>query len=592
MKLTEEMGQNAHTPTPIKNTLAKLENTRGIPSEISCITYADEGDKALLSFTLDRMTATDGAKLATFVLKNNFVSPKYSRVYSSGVLSSTTEHGVIFYDCTYNGATKELTVKLFPELSVGSGKISNQRVAIMLTYDAVYGGEDIAVDDGAVELGTPSEFTDVTSVDVQTPSTEASAIVSSSPYFPQPQTHTVTFNTNGGTPANILPIPVANNQTLGDRLPRVTRVGQNFRGWFINPTLVEELLESTPIRRNIHAVAMWGMPEPVITNPNRDNAEVSHADLIVTWSLVPQSTYQVSVRNLTTDTLLVNNFSTQQLSLRLTTAQLTPGHTFRVFVRAVESGGGETSSYERVFRVGNPTVDRMVNNIINATHLGSPTRRNTMATIAGDLLNNGHDPAFVAGMLGNVQGEGDFGQFENTTNPPGASQSYMRYMIENHDYMNRFNQRHIYSPTVGATLEELLTIINGRIAATGNNNVNMFGLGALQWTNGSRIRHLVENYIAIAGSNRITRAQVIQAELLTLREQLAGRGNHTGPSPYWGADLTATWRSNNANRLGTEVAARDAAALLTFNFLRPANEETQAVLRGNNAVELLRIMMQ
>jgi len=43
---------------PVKNMLARLENVRGISSSISDIVYVDEGDKALLSFTLDGLSTS------------------------------------------------------------------------------------------------------------------------------------------------------------------------------------------------------------------------------------------------------------------------------------------------------------------------------------------------------------------------------------------------------------------------------------------------------------------------------------------------------------------------------------------------------
>ena len=60
--------------------------------------------------------------------------------------------------------------------------------------------------------------------------------------------------------------------------------------------------------------------------------------------------------------------------------------------------------------------------------------------------------------------------------------------------------------------------------------------------------HLVENYIQLAGGGNITRAQVVQAEILTLIQQLEGHGQHTGPPPAgsglsWGFNLRAFWRN-------------------------------------------------
>lgn len=165
------------------------------------------------------------------------------------------------------------------------------------------------------------------------------------------QVHTVTFDSNAPRVANPQPRQVAHDQTLVT-LPEVSRVDHRFLGWFINPTLQTQLHPNTRITANMTVRAQWNiMPRPQITAPNHDGAVIPHANFTLQWRSVPDSSYQVSVRNLTTDNLLLNNTPTQQTSLTLTANQLTPGHTFRTFIRAVERGGGETSSYERTFRV-------------------------------------------------------------------------------------------------------------------------------------------------------------------------------------------------------------------------------------------------
>jgi len=211
-----------------------------------------------------------------------------------------------------------------------------------------------------------------------------------------------------------------------------------------------------------------------------------------------------------------------------------------------------------------------------------------MVAIGQGMLDRGFEPAFVAGMLGNVMAEGSIGEFERASN-----HAYLQYVLNNHDYANRFAGRYVYN--MGATLQELYDIISNRMSSAGN-NVNLFGLGTMQFTNGPRIVHIVENYMLISGGGgSITREQAAEAEIITLIQQLEGHGMHTGPHPIhggWGFDLYALWRNRNAVNYNSDAAARDAAGLIVHHFLRPDAAETAATIRGNNASDILRVMTQ
>lgn len=169
----------------------------------------------------------------------------------------------------------------------------------------------------------------------------------------------------------------------------------------------------------------------------------------------------------------------------------------------------------------------------------------------------------------------------------------MQYVINNHDYINRFHRRYVHN--MYATLQELHDIISNRMASQGN-NVNLFGLGTMQFTNGTRILHIVENYISVSGGDgSITWEQAAEAEVLTLIQQLEGVDRHTGPHPVhggWGFNLHTLWKNRNADDLGSEAAARDAAQLIVHQFLRPGSAATAARIRSDNAAEILRVMMQ
>ena len=260
-----------------------------------------------------------------------------------------------------------------------------------------------------------------------------------------------------------------------------------------------------------------------------------------------------------------------------------------IAVTGTNSDGQTVTDAIHVQIAGN-TLNRMMENLANDTTIAveSSTRRSSMVTIGQGMLDRSFEPAFVAGMLGNVMAEGSIGEFERVSN-----HSYLQYVLNNHDYANRFAGRFVYN--MGATLQELYDIISNRTSSAGN-NVNLFGLGTMQFTNGSRILHIVENYMLVSGGGgNITRELAAEAEIITLIQQLEGYGQHTGPPQPghgWGFDLYAFWKTRHAANFNTEAAARDAAQLITRLFLRPGAVETAAEIRGNNAVNILRVMMQ
>jgi|GEM_PF-3308438 len=96
------------------------------------------------------------------------------------------------------------------------------------------------------------------------------------------------------------------------------------------------------------------MPNPTITHPARDNDQVDEANLQIRWNNISDVRFFVSIRNLTTDRVVVSNQETTTNSFTFQMAHLTPGNRFRVAVNAVEFGGSgalESTWAERVFVV-------------------------------------------------------------------------------------------------------------------------------------------------------------------------------------------------------------------------------------------------
>lgn len=102
---------------------------------------------------------------------------------------------------------------------------------------------------------------------------------------------------------------------------------------------------------------------PAITNP-ANNAVIPRQAFNITWGLVSGASYLVSLRNLTTDALLINRraVGVGSNSSRVEQSQLVAGHRYRVAVASVVSGQEQWA--ERLFSVipNPPTITNPANN--------------------------------------------------------------------------------------------------------------------------------------------------------------------------------------------------------------------------------------
>ncbi|MCL1885084.1 MAG: phage tail tip lysozyme [Defluviitaleaceae bacterium] len=233
----------------------------------------------------------------------------------------------------------------------------------------------------------------------------------------------------------------------------------------------------------------------------------------------------------------------------------------------------------------------MMGNIAHDTTLDvSAGRRHSMTIMGQVLLNEGYEPAFVAGMLANIMREGSFGEFERSGTDAQIAdwQGYMRYFVDNHDYRNRFSGRLISD--VDATLLEVYNMITNA-PQTGMNANNIFGIGIVQWTNRPRIIPLMQTYRSVAGDGRISAGQVVEAETLFMVNELAS-GQHVGGwgGVAWGSDLREVWRERNGD-VDNETAAGDAGYIITRLYTRPGHAADRAAQRRTDAINIFRIMV-
>lgn len=227
---------------------------------------------------------------------------------------------------------------------------------------------------------------------------------------------------------------------------------------------------------------------------------------------------------------------------------------------------------------GNLSQAQIVSNLQNS----SLPKKDTLVAMTRVLLEDGFEPAFVAGLLGNIIEEGACGIFESSAyiSRPDLEPDYLVYMDETYDYRNVYSGQYIYN---GFSLSEVYGIILELGPGGANGRGSCFGLGCMQWTSYNRIKNLLENYMAAAGeADTITLLQVQQAESITISQELQG----TYKKVY------TSWQAENPV-MNTVDAAFAAGVKVCTSYGIPVGYNTEEVqnTRGGNAAEVYAIMM-
>lgn len=259
------------------------------------------------------------------------------------------------------------------------------------------------------------------------------------------------------------------------------------------------------------------------------------------------------------------------------------------------------------------TPAEMVANLRASKALGG--KKDAICSVAELLMSAGYEPAFAAGVCANVYSEGNYGFFEsskyvsNYLKRPryfcyldggdyyklqngeyvltavylsqeeidaytGTVEARLRYGEEKY-YWNHWSGKYVYN----IDLNELQAFMD---ALTAGNWTGKFGLGVTQWT-GGRTRKLMAFYRKYAGEGNptITKEQVIAAENDMILYDLQGDYKK----------VYTSWKSENKGALNCTEAARSAGSIVCLKYEIPANKETSAVKRGNNAAKFYDIMV-
>ena len=197
------------------------------------------------------------------------------------------------------------------------------------------------------------------------------------------------------------------------------------------------------------------------------------------------------------------------------------------------------------------------------------TKKRPLKIIGNLLFDNGYEPAFVAGILGNIyNNKAVVGKFESSdySSRPDSKPDYLKYMDDNYEYSNKYSGKIITE----VNLQEVGTLLD--ILKRDKWKKGKFGLGCVQWT-GSRTKDLWNLYNDECGScTSITIQQATKAEGKMIINELDGTYSQ----------IHSTWVKENSN-LDSPQAAYNAGYLITKKYEKPNDLENEAKKRGNTA---------
>jgi len=221
---------------------------------------------------------------------------------------------------------------------------------------------------------------------------------------------------------------------------------------------------------------------------------------------------------------------------------------------------------------------RYLENLQNDKTLGKQNKTDSFVAVAGIMLGDGYEPAYVAGLLANLYHEGNTGQFEiSHYNDESKKPEYLRIMDSMYNYGKLYSGKTIMDVSL-SKVEQLLNEL-----AKDEWKKGKFGLGSIQWT-GSRCQKLVEHYRAAAGdSDTITESQALKAEGDYVLEELKDV-----KQDY--ILIYVNWKEANASKLNSGEAADAAAQELCRKYEIPADTEAKAKERGKTAIRIYNIM--
>jgi hypothetical protein len=203
--------------------------------------------------------------------------------------------------------------------------------------------------------------------------------------------------------------------------------------------------------------------------------------------------------------------------------------------------------------------------------------------VAATLLKEGYDPAFVAGMLGNVTVEGDVGKLENVNRGTDTQYAYwnrinsVTYTDPNtgkvYTYKDDFANKHMYEVDYQA-YKALVSQVMDRVGEDGN----IIGCGSVQWTSKSRYQALLQCYDEAdrAGNNdgQLSYEECMVAEAKLMAQELGG-----------------SFKTSVVDAWSTGDGAGGAAEVICDHYEIPSSDGRKIEDRRKAAEDIYKVMM-
>ena len=235
------------------------------------------------------------------------------------------------------------------------------------------------------------------------------------------------------------------------------------------------------------------------------------------------------------------------------------------------------------------SANEMLDNFEKSNYLSDNIdMKNTLISIGHVMIELGWKPAYIAGVLGYIQGEGRFGLLEGIWNNYETNQPYLKRAMDIYpNYKDDYANQYVYANKDISILIKMVETLEAKRRSTGTSIG--FGIGCCQWSF-ERALTLVYIYREIVGtnSNYISYEQTLQAEsLMIIRES---RTNYK--------TIYSNWLNRNIDNYISEKAANDAGyhflleyGLSTTEASASVNQKKNAEIRGNNAKAIYNAML-
>jgi len=187
---------------------------------------------------------------------------------------------------------------------------------------------------------------------------------------------------------------------------------------------------------------------------------------------------------------------------------------------------------------------------------------------AAEVMFDSYDLRFIAGVLGNILDEGKAGLFEssNYVTHPEKEPAYLKYMDNHYNYRTKYSGKTITEVGIDSAVD----IAN---EAKKSGYQGKFGLGMVQWT-GGRTNNLLAEYKRLSPNNnkpKENKCAEIEAQFIV---------KELKSSAYRG--IYETWNNNKT--------PYNAGYLICMRYESPADKESKAIKRGNNAENIYKVM--